>query len=116
MDTSEIAGSGSEPDVPVAKPCDDDGDSLSESPELTCIRCKITSKADCPIITRKRVWAATADEAGEASAKTKLPMVRVAWGKTTSRKTKTKSGRKINVVRICGQWCRVCMDISKKTS
>ena len=116
MDCSELAVSGSEDEVrrPTAKHTDDDADSLSDSPELTCVGCKASSKGDCPIQLRKRSMAVTADEVGEAK-KNKFPKIRVAWGKTTTRKAKTKTGRKVKAVRRCGQWCRVCMNILKKT-
>ena len=98
----------SDPDT-VAAPRDDDADSLSDSPELHCIACKIGSKADCPIEARKRASAGTADDGGAKK------RVRVGWGKYTARKVKTNSGKKVKIIRRCGAWCRTCMNILKKT-
>jgi hypothetical protein len=97
----------SEPDTVV--PRDDDEASVSDSPELTCIGCKVKSKADCPIAARKRASAGTADDEGAKK------RVRVGWGKYTARRVKTNSGRKVKLTRRCGVWCRICMNILKKT-
>lgn len=37
-----------------------------------------------------------------------------AWGKPTSRKLRTRSGRVVKVKRRCGEWCRLCYNNSRR--
>lgn len=119
MDLNDLAGlSGSDEDRPSTKACDDDAGSVSDSPELTCAACKITSKAECPVEARKR---GLSKQGGEPSTKKRGrsssqagSQVRVLWGKHTARKVKTQSGRKVKVIRRCGVWCRICANIRTK--
>ena len=64
--------------------------SCSESPQLFCFSCSVSSTDPDPIF--------------EAKGKT----VPCRWGNSTQRKVHTKSGRKISVLRRCGEWCRQC--------
>lgn len=74
--------------------------SMDESVELLCVGCEVSSKHDCPIAVKKKV---------------PPPRPRVLWGKQTSRKVKTKSGRKITKTRVrCGEWCANCMNGQKR--
>ena len=93
------------------KSFDEDAGSISDSPDLTCVACKSSSKGGCPIAARK---SALAEEGGAAPSKMKGE-VRVGWGKYTARKMKTRSGRKVKARRRCGAWCRTCANILKKT-
>ena len=70
---------------------------IPSSPELTCVGCSTTSKAQCRI---------------EAIKKDGSKQRRTAWGKTTSRKVKCRrSGKKLRVIRKTGEWCRHCYNI-----
>ena len=64
--------------------------SCSESPQLFCFSCGVSSKDPDPIF------------------KAKGKTVPCRWGKSTKRKVKTKTGRKTSVLRRCGEWCRQC--------
>ena len=93
------------------KSFDEDAGSISDSPDLSCVACKRSSKSACPVAARK---SALAEEGGAAPNKMKEE-VRVGWGKYTARKMKTRSGRKVKARRRCGAWCRICANILKKT-
>ena len=120
MDLTELGGclSGSEDDARTkVSAWDDDAGSVSDSPELTCVGCRTTSKSECPVEVRKRgLSTASAEPAAKkrSSASQAGAPVRAMWGKYTARKVKTQSGRKVKVRRRCGVWCRICMNILKK--
>ena len=100
----------SEDELQLNKSWDDDAGSVSDSLELECVACKISSKQGCPIAARR---AALGQESLEPSGNRKGE-VRVGWGKYTARKLKTRSGRKVKVRRRCGVWCRTCTNILRK--
>lgn len=78
----------------------DSNASMDESVELLCVGCEVSSKADCPIAVKKKV---------------PPPRPRVVWGKQTSRKVKTKTGRKVDKTKVrCGEWCANCMNGQKR--
>ena len=80
--------------------------SVSDSDDLTCVACKISSKQRCPVAARKgELGGSQSNAQGE---------VRVGWGKYTARRLKSRSGRKLKVRRRCGAWCRLCANILKK--
>ena len=89
---------------------DDDAGSVSDSPSLGCVGCKISSKHPCPIEARKSEL-----RNGEAAPGNKEDGVRVSWGNHTRRKKKTRSGRKVKIRQRCGAWCRICRNLLKKT-
>ena len=105
----DCAASDDEPELNT-KSWDDDAGSVSDSDDLTCVACKISSKNWCPVAARKCELAATAGPS-QSNAQGE---VRVGWGKYTTRKVKTRSGRKLKVRRRCGAWCRLCANILKK--
>eukprot|EP00969_Alexandrium_andersonii_P272384 12038387-Alexandrium_andersonii.AAC.1 len=37
----------------------------------------------------------------------------MAWGKTTTRKLRTKSGKRVRLRRRCGEWCRWCHNVAR---
>ena len=76
---------------------------MSDSPELQCVGCYTKSKSQCPVDRKKK---------GEQHGKGGK---RVMWGKTASRKLKTRSGRRVRVLRRCGDWCRLCYNNVKRT-
>ena len=79
--------------------------SLSESPELHCYGCNISSKDDDPVEKRKK--AATGSK-GKAGA--------VKWGNSTKRWIKKKrGGERVRRIRKCGEWCLLCRNHVKRT-
>ena len=81
------------------------------SPELHCVGCDISSKADCPVgkLMKKRKHGDNSEVAKAA---------KVQWGKTSTRSVwrTSKKGRryKKKVLKKCGEWCGVCSTVAKK--
>ena len=71
-----------------------DSDS-SESVDLPCMPCGASSKDNCPIGLKS-------DPKIER---------RIIWGKTAARVKIGKAGRRKKVLRACGCWCRICINI-----
>jgi hypothetical protein len=65
---------------------------------MLCALCSVSSK-DVDVVERKKTPG--------TNAKTK-------WGKTTTRKLKSRSGRKVKVKRRCGEVCRYCNNNLKR--
>ena len=78
------------------------------SPELWCIGCDISSKTECPVQKMKRRKGSGINEDTNNQ---------VAWGKTSTRSVWTGSGRrrkKVEKLKKCGEWCSLCVVVSKK--
>ena len=80
---------------------DADEDSLSESAELTCCACGIKSNEDDQVSVKKVAM---------AKGKGVIKLTKVIWGKTSTRKLKTRSGRVFRKKRSSGEWCRLCLN------
>ena len=74
---------------------DNGGDSSSQ--ELDCVGCGLSSKDRCPVEKKRN----------------KHTKVRIKWGKSTKRKYKTSAGKTVTLVRVCGSWCRLCLNIAR---
>eukprot|EP00959_Pyramimonas_sp_CCMP1952_P054263 1134902-Pyramimonas_sp.AAC.1 len=96
-------GIGEDPQGAAAVPGDDaDEDSCSESQALTCCACGITSKDDDPVSAKKAAMAK-----GNKVVKT---IAKVSWGKSSTRKVRTRSGRIVRKKRSSGEWRRLCLN------
>ena len=67
---------------------------MPSSPELICSGCRKSSKSKDPIAKKRK--SGTEERRG--------------WGKTTSRKVRSFSGRERKVIRKAGSWCRYCQN------
>ena len=93
MDELNDCGSGSDTGMNMAEMVDDDNDagSVSDSPELTRVGCKIRSKAECPIAARRCALSQSLEEPAakkprSTSSQAGQAPVRVGWGTFVTRK------------------------------
>ena len=70
------------------------GSPVPSSPELICSGCRKSSKSKDPIAKKTKLGTAMKRQ----------------WGKTTSRKARSYSGRERKVIQKAGSWCRDCQN------
>ena len=76
------------------------GSPVPSSPELICNGCRKSSKSKDPIAKKRK----SDTEATRG------------WGKTTTRKVRSFSGRERKVIRKAGSWCRYCQNCLSRWS